>query len=104
MFAPDAGRVASRALQRVAALGCPGYEIHHIVELNSATSEDADRGNAPENLVSIPVFKHHLITGWSMSKDESSGKRPRDALRGMDWETRLKVGLRSLRKYGVLKP
>lgn len=82
-----------------------GYEIHHIVERNSAGDHDSDRINSPENLVRIPTFKHHQITGWYMSRNRDyEWRRPRDVLREEDWETRFEVGLKALVDYGVLKP
>ena len=83
----------------------PGYEDHHIVERNSASDADADRINAPENIVRIPTFKHHQITGWFMRRNKDYGwRRPRDVLRGQDWETRSEIGLDALIEQGVLKP
>lgn len=93
-------------LQDAAAAGHrPGYEIHHIVERNSKSNDDADRINAPENLVSVPVFKHHLITGrFAKKSKEFGGMSPRNYLRGKSWEERTRIGLEALIDKGVLHP
>lgn len=114
MFALDAGRAASRALHRAGGLlhahmprtleelqdaasgpSQPGYEIHHIVEQNSKQPGEDARINSRENLVRIPVFKHHQITGYCMSEQREFGRmRPRDALRGTYWETGIRPASR----------
>lgn len=95
-----------KELQDAAAAGRrPGYEIHHIVERNSASPKEGNRINASENLVSVPVFKHHLITGYYLKESDAYQRRSlRDALRGEDWEIRYQEGLDALVKYGVMKP
>lgn len=83
-----------------------GYEIYHIVE-RAAVANDGighNRVNARENLVRIPTWKHHEITAWYMTKnDDFSGLAPRHYLHGKSWEEKYDVGLKALRKHGVLK-
>ena len=60
--------------------------------------------DGPENLVRIPTLKHWEITGWYNEGNEAFGDMsPRDYLRGKDWNTRRRVGLYALTKFGVLK-
>jgi hypothetical protein len=55
--------------------------------------------------VSIPVFKHHLITGWFARKRKGfGGMSPRNYLRGKSWEERTRIGLEALVNEGVLRP
>ena len=85
----------------------PGYDIHHIVEQNSAEEDGFPRSiiDAPDNLVRIPRFKHWDITGWYMSKNKDyDGHSPREYLRGKPWRERRRVGLDALIQHGVLKP
>lgn len=83
----------------------PGYEAHHIVEQNSAQPGEDSRINSRENLVSVPTFKHHLITSWYMRKnDKFDGMSPREYLKDKEWEVRNNVGLGALIRFGVLKP
>lgn len=83
----------------------PGYEIHHIVEQNSAQPDKEDRIESPENLVSIPTFKHHLITGrFSRKSKQYGGLSPRQYLKAKSWEERYRVGLEIMIEQGVLKP
>jgi hypothetical protein len=84
-----------------------GYDIHHIVEKGSAAEDGFPEGliDGPENLVRIPRLKHWQITGWYMTGNEDyDGLSPRNYLRGKDWNARIEVGLKALRKYEVLKP
>jgi len=84
-----------------------GYEIHHIVEKDAAAKDGFPRSmvESRENLVRVPTFKHHEITGWFMTGNEDFGDlSPRNYLRGKDWQTRMRVGLDALIEYGVLKP
>jgi len=54
--------------------------------------------------VRIPTLKHWEITGWYNEGNEAFGDMsPRDYLRGKDWNTRRRVGLYALTKFGVLK-
>jgi hypothetical protein len=85
----------------------PGYDIHHIVEKDSAEKDGFPPRviNAPENLARIPRFKHWEITAWHMRKNKDfGGLSPRDYLRGKDWDERTRVGLGALIEHGVLKP
>ena len=94
-------------LQQAVPAPKPGYDIHHIVEKDSAKQDGFAPSviNAPENLVLIPRFKHWEITGWYMTGNEDyGGLSPRDYLRGKDWDERTRVGLRALIRHGVLKP
>jgi hypothetical protein len=93
-------------LQQAVSTPKPGYDIHHIVEKDSA-KQDGFRPsviNAPENLMRIPRFKHWEITGWYMKRNENyGGLPPRDYLRGKDWDERWRIGLEALIQHGVLK-
>jgi hypothetical protein len=83
-----------------------GYEIHHIVEKDSAAKDGFSwsRINGRDNLVRVPKLKHHQITGWFMKINKDFGYRsPRDYLRGRSWAERTKIGLDALRVYGVLR-
>jgi hypothetical protein len=94
-------------LQQAVSAPKPGYDIHHIVEKDSAKQDGFPPWmiNGPENLVRIPRFKHWEITGWYMTGNENyGGLSPRDYLRSKDWDERTKVGLRALIRHGVLKP
>jgi hypothetical protein len=94
-------------LQQAVSAPKPGYDIHHIVEKDSAEKDGFSPlvTNAPENLARIPRFKHWEITAWYMRKNlEYDGLSPRDYLRGKDWDERTRVGLRALMEHGVLKP
>ena len=90
------------------AVGQPGegYEIHHIVEKDSAAKDGFpwSKINSRNNLVRVPKLKHHQITGWFMKINKDFGYRsPRDYLRGRSWAERTKIGLDALRIYGVLR-
>jgi hypothetical protein len=94
-------------LQQAVSAPKPGYDIHHIVEKDSAKEDGFPPWmvNGPENLVRIPRFKHWEVTSWFMTKNrDHDGLSPRDYLRGKDWDERIKVGLRALIRHGVLKP
>ena len=94
-------------LQRAVATPKKGYDIHHIVERTSAELDGFPRSmfDAPENLVRIPRFKHWEITAWyGRPNKDYGGSSPREYLRGKDWSERVKVGLRALIRYEVLKP
>jgi hypothetical protein len=84
----------------------PGYDVHHINEKKAALLDGYSLAqiNDPSNLVSIPRLKHYQITGWySAPSVEFKGKSPREFLRGKSWKMRREVGLRALRKFGVLQ-
>jgi hypothetical protein len=53
-------------LQQAASTRKAGYDIHHIVEQTPARKDKFPDSmiNAPENLVSIPRFKHWEINRW----------------------------------------
>jgi hypothetical protein len=94
-------------LQQAVSAPKPGYDIHHIVEKDSARQDGFPPRmiNAPENLLRIPRFKHWEITGWYMTKNDAyKGLSPRDYLRGKAWTDRIGVGLDALILHGVLKP
>jgi hypothetical protein len=93
-------------LQENARSARPGYDRHHIVEQSSAEIYGYPRRKIddPENVVSIPRMKHWEINAWYQTKNREYGmETPRDYLRGKDWDERQRVGLKALRKYGVLK-
>jgi hypothetical protein len=82
-----------------------GYDIHHIVERNSAAGDgsEADLINAPGNKVAIPRWKHWQINSYYLTPNKDlGGLTPRQYLRGKSWEERARVGLEALRKAGVL--
>jgi len=84
-----------------------GYDIHHVVERNSAPKDgsEADLIDAPENLVRVPRWKHWEINAfYEKPNDDHGGLTPRQYLRGKGWEERTRVGLDALRKVGVLRP
>jgi len=96
-----------KELQLAASAPKEGYNIHHIVEQTPAKKESFPQSmiDAPENLASIPKFKHWEINGWyGRPNKDFGGLSPRDYLRGKDWAERTRVGLRALLRYGVLKP
>jgi hypothetical protein len=85
----------------------PGYEIHHNVEQTSAEEDGFPRSmiDGRDNLVRIPTLKHHEISGWyQRGNRDFGGLSPREYLRGKSWGERRQVGLRGLRKFGVLTP
>lgn len=84
-----------------------GYDIHHIVERNSAATDGSEAGliNAPENKAAIPRWKHWELNGWYEKESKDlGGQSPREYLKGKSWEERREVGLQGLRQVGVLKP
>jgi hypothetical protein len=100
-----------RQLQQTVRAKPPGYETHHIVERLRRSSHPLAnskvfRGqiNAPENLVSVPRWKHVDISAWySRPNRLYGGLSPRDYLRGKSWEEQYEFGLRILRRFGVLE-
>jgi hypothetical protein len=93
-------------LQQNAGRKRPGYEDHHIVERGAGGSEGFSRTqiDGADNLVSVPKYKHHEITGWYTKPNKSFGRQtPRNYLRGKDWSEHMRVGHRAMREFGVLK-
>jgi hypothetical protein len=94
-------------LQQNASTARPGYDRHHIVEQSSAEEIGYPRSriDAPENIVSIPRMKHWEINAWYQMRNPDYGDAsPREYLSGKDWDTRQRVGLEALKKFGVLRP
>ncbi|MGN6471330.1 MAG: hypothetical protein ACTHLC_17315 [Rhizobiaceae bacterium] len=82
-------------LQAGAQSSRPGYDIHHIVEKGSALEDGLPRSlvNGPDNLVSIPRFKHWEITHWYQTRQKSFGlQSPREFLRDKSWDERYHFG------------
>lgn len=93
-------------LQAGAQSSRPGYDIHHIVEKDSAERDGFPNSmvNGPDNLVSISRFRHWEITGWFARKSERLDlQSPRMMLRMRPWHERYELGLYALRKFEVLK-
>jgi hypothetical protein len=93
-------------LQENAQSSRPGYDIHHIVEKDSAERDGFPDSmvNGPDNLVSISRFRHWEITGWYARKPERLDRRsPRMMLHMRPWHERFELGLYALRKFEVLK-
>ncbi|RXT53122.1 hypothetical protein B6S44_20560 [Bosea sp. Tri-44] len=93
-------------LQQNAGKRRPGYEDHHIVEQSAGGPEGFSRSqiDAADNVVSVPKYKHHEITGWYNTKNpDFGGLTPREYLRGKSWDEQVRVGLSAMRKFGVLK-
>ncbi|MGF7051573.1 hypothetical protein GGC47_000733 [Bosea sp. OAE752] len=84
----------------------PGYDDHHIVEQGAGGREGFPRSgiDGVDNVVSIPRYKHHEITGWySRPNLEFGMQAPRDYLLGRDWSEHVRVGHQALRQFKVLK-
>lgn len=93
-------------LQRNVGRKRPGYEDHHIVERGAGGSESFSRAqiDGADNVVSVPKYKHHEITGWYTKPNKSFGRQtPRNYLRGKDWPEHVRVGHQAMREFGVLK-
>lgn len=93
-------------LQQNAGNGRPGYEDHHIVERGTGGREGFSRAqiDSADNLVSVPKYKHHEITGWYTKPNKSFGRQtPRNYLRGKDWSEHVRIGHQAMREFGVLK-
>lgn len=93
-------------LQQNAGQRRPGYEDHHIVEQGAGGREGFSRSqiDGADNVVSVPKYKHHEITGWYNTKNPNfSGLTPREYLRGKSWDEQMRVGHFAMRKFGVLK-
>ena len=84
-----------------------GYDVHHIVERNSAAKDGSENDliNAPVNKAAIPRWKHWDLNRWYETENvDFGGLPPRTYLRGKGWEERTRVGLQALEKVGVLRP
>lgn len=84
----------------------PGYDDHHIVEQHTRLNQDFSRSmiDSVENVVSIPRYKHHEISGWYGRRNWKLGMQtPRDYLRGRDWSEHVRIGHQALRQFKVLK-
>jgi hypothetical protein len=57
-----------------------------------------------DNVVGVPKYRHHEITGWYTRPHEDFGMQsPRAYLRGRDWSEHVRVGHQAMRQFGVLK-
>lgn len=93
-------------LQQNAGKRRSGYEDHHIVEQGAGRHEGFSRSqiDGADNVVSVPTYKHHEITGWYSKPNKNFGMQtPRNYLRGKDWSEHVSVGHPALREIGVLK-
>ena len=93
-------------LQQHAGQSRPGYDNHHVVEQGAGSREGFPRSavDGMDNVISIPRYKHHEITGWFNRRNPDFGMlTPRDYLRGRDWAEHVRVGHRALRQFKVLK-
>jgi hypothetical protein len=84
----------------------PGYEDHHIVErIAGKTGGFPDSMiNGIDNVVSVPKYRHHMISGWYNTPNKDFGmQKPRDYLRGKDWSEHVRIGHMAMRRAGVLK-
>lgn len=93
-------------LQQNAGQRRPGYEDHHIVEQGAGDREGFSRSqiDGADNVVNVPKYKHHEITGWYNTKNpDYGGLTPRQYLRGKSWDEQVQVGHFAMRKFGVLK-
>lgn len=94
-------------LQEAANSPQKGYDIHHIVERNSAAQDgsEADLIERPENLVRVPRWKHWEINSFYERPNKDYGwQTPRQYLKEKSWEERTRVGLDALRDAKVLRP
>lgn len=101
----DAPKMLSE-LQQNAGKGRPGYEDHHIVEQGAGRQEGFSRSqiDGADNVVSVPKYKHHEITGWYNKPNKNFGMQtPRNYLRGKDRSEHVSVGHQAMREIGVLK-
>lgn len=93
-------------LQQNAGKKRPGYEDHHIVEQGAGGRERFSRSQieSSDNVVSVPRYRHHEITGWYNKPNKNFGMQtPRNYLRGKDWSEHVRVGHLAMREFGVLK-
>jgi len=84
-----------------------GYDVHHIVEKDSAKEDGflLTRIESGQNRALIPKLKHWEITGWYMKHNKDyGGLSPREFLRGKSWEQRFEVGRHAMILHGVLIP
>lgn len=101
----DAPKTLSE-LQQNAGKRRRGYEDHHIVEQGAGRHEGFSRSqiDGADNVVSVPTYKHHEITGWYNTKSPNfGGLTPREYLHGKSWDEQVRVGHFAMRKFGVLK-
>lgn len=88
-----------------------GYETHHIVERLRGSSHPLanskvfrDRIGSPENLVSIPRWKHVEISAWYSRPNPRFGDlTPREFLREKSWKVQYETGIAILRDFGILQ-
>ncbi|CAH1655044.1 conserved hypothetical protein [Hyphomicrobiales bacterium] len=93
-------------LQEHAGKKRPGYDDHHIVEQSAGAREGFPRSDIDgmANIVSIPRYKHHEITGWYTKQNINYGNlSPRNYLRDKSWVEHVEVGHEALRAFKVLK-
>lgn len=93
-------------LQAGVGRGRAGYEDHHIVERTAGSRDGFSRQeiDGVGNVVSIPKYKHHEITGWYNRPNANFGaETPRNYLRGKDWSEHQRVGHEAMRLFKVLK-
>jgi hypothetical protein len=88
-----------------------GYQIHHIVELQSGPGEGVsdERLTSRANEVRIPEMTHREISNWYSTPNEDYKMdgvtvSPREYLRGKSWDERYQIGIYALLKFRVLKP
>lgn len=84
----------------------PGYDDHHIIEQSAGAREGFSRADIDgmANVVSIPRYKHHEITGWYTKRNIGYGNlTPRDHLRDKSWAEHVELGHQALRLFKVLK-
>lgn len=94
-------------LQDAVATPTWGYQIHHIVELESGPGEGVsdDLLTSRANEVRIPEMKHKEISDWYQTQNKDyGGLSPRDYLRGKSWDERYRLGIQKLIDFGVLEP
>jgi hypothetical protein len=62
-------------LREAARTSRPGHDIHHIVEQSSARQDgfSEEEINSPENLVSIPTYRHWDINRWYSKPNDQFG-------------------------------
>lgn len=93
-------------LQEQVGKGRRGYDDHHIVEQGAGSREGFSSAaiDGTDNVVSIPRYKHHEITGWYAKKNINySQLSPRDYLRDKSWTEHVEIGHEALRLFKVLK-
>lgn len=93
-------------LQQHASKRRPGYEDHHIVERGAGGREGFSRAqiDGADNVVSVPKYRHHEITGCYAKKNpQFGGLSPRQYLQDRSWAEQVQIGHYALRRFGVLK-